>query len=48
MEVISVLIIWFVIFGALGYAEYNALENIDDWGKNLLGKIITELTEEIE
>jgi len=32
----------------IGYHESNALENIENWGENLLGKIITELTKEIE
>jgi len=31
----------------IGYAEENALENIFDWGDNLLGKIITELSNEL-
>lgn len=30
----------------IGYGEREALENIDDWGQNLLGKICTELANE--
>lgn len=30
-----------------GYHQNDALKNIDNWGENLLGKILTELTEEI-
>jgi len=31
----------------IGYLSSNALENIDNWGENLLGKILTELSQEI-
>lgn len=31
----------------IGYEEHNAMDNIDDWGENLLGKILTELSEEL-
>jgi len=31
----------------IGFAENEALENIDKWGKNLLGKVITEVCNEI-
>lgn len=31
----------------IGYASHNAMENIDDWGTDILGKIITELSLEI-
>lgn len=30
----------------IGYEEHNALENIDNWGLNLLGKLLTELAHE--
>lgn len=36
---------WDRIWG-VGYSEDNALENIDNWGENLLGKILTELCKE--
>ena len=32
----------------IGYGEWEALENIDDWGQNLLGKICTELANELK
>ena len=32
----------------IGYDSYNAIQNIDDWGENLLGKILTELANEIK
>lgn len=32
----------------IGYDSYSALDNIDDWGQNLLGKILTELANEIK
>lgn len=32
----------------IGFEWTNALENIDNWGENLLGKILTELSNEIE
>lgn len=32
----------------IGYDSYSAIENIDDWGENLLGKILTELAQEIK
>ncbi len=31
----------------IGYDEQSALGNIDDWGENLLGKILTELSNEL-
>lgn len=31
----------------IGYTEEDALNNIDNWGLNLLGKILTELSNEI-
>ena len=31
----------------IGFDEENALNNIDNWGENLLGKILTELSLEI-
>lgn len=31
----------------IGYSSSEALNNIYDWGENLLGKILTELTEEL-
>jgi ribA/ribD-fused uncharacterized protein len=31
----------------IGYDENNALANIDDWGENRLGKILTELSLEL-
>ena len=31
----------------IGYWEKNALENIDNWGENRLGKILTELAQEL-
>lgn len=31
----------------IGYDEKNALANIDKWGENLLGKILTELANEL-
>lgn len=30
-----------------GYDEANALKNIDNWGLNLLGKMLTELSNEL-
>lgn len=32
----------------IGYDSYSAIENIDNWGQNLLGKILTELAQEIK
>lgn len=32
----------------IGYNEENALNNINNWGENLLGKILTELSNEIK
>jgi hypothetical protein len=32
----------------IGYAEDDAIVNIDNWGENLLGKILTELSEELK
>lgn len=34
------------IYG-IGFDEKDALKNIHNWGENLLGKILTELSEEI-
>jgi hypothetical protein len=31
----------------IGYEEKDALDNIDNWGKNLLGVILTELSNEL-
>ena len=31
----------------IGYAAQDAMQNIDNWGENLLGKILTELSKEI-
>ncbi len=31
----------------IGYDESTALKNIDNWGENLLGKILTELSNEL-
>lgn len=31
----------------IGFDSYVALDNIDNWGENLLGKILTELAQEI-
>ena len=31
----------------IGFSETDALSNIDNWGENLLGKILTELSNEI-
>lgn len=31
----------------IGYDEEHALDNIDNWGQNLLGKILTELANEL-
>ncbi len=31
----------------IGFSEENAMENIDRWGENLLGKILTELSYEL-
>lgn len=31
----------------IGYDKDSALDNIDNWGENLLGKILTELSNEI-
>jgi ribA/ribD-fused uncharacterized protein len=31
----------------IGYHERNAIKNIDNWGENLLGKILTELSNEL-
>lgn len=30
----------------IGYGEGNAMKNMDDWGENLLGKIIMDLAKE--
>lgn len=32
----------------VGYAEDKALANIKDWGENLLGKVLMDITKEIE
>ena len=32
----------------IGYYELDAIKNIDTWGENLLGKILTELSQEIK
>lgn len=32
----------------IGYSENDALNNIENWGENLLGKILTELCEELQ
>jgi len=32
----------------VGYSKFDALDNIDNWGQNLLGKILTELSQEIK
>ena len=32
----------------IGYDSKEAFDNIDDWGENLLGKILTELAQEIK
>jgi len=32
----------------IGYKESDALDNIDKWGENLLGKMLTELSNEIK
>lgn len=31
----------------IGYSEKSAMDNIDNWGENLLGKILTEISNEI-
>lgn len=31
----------------IGFEEDDALENIDNWGQNLLGKILTDLSNEL-
>lgn len=31
----------------IGYSEDDALNNIDNWGENLLGKLLTELSNEL-
>lgn len=31
----------------IGYNAQDAMQNIDNWGENLLGKILTELSKEI-
>jgi ribA/ribD-fused uncharacterized protein len=31
----------------IGFSEFDAIENIDHWGENLLGKILTELATEL-
>ncbi len=31
----------------IGYSKQDALDHIDDWGENLLGKILTELSREL-
>jgi len=30
----------------IGYTEFEALDNINDWGQNLLGKMLTDLANE--
>jgi len=30
----------------IGYGEWEALDNIDNWGENLLGRMLTELANE--
>lgn len=32
----------------IGFEKDNAMSNIDKWGQNLLGKILTELSQEID
>ena len=32
----------------IGYYEQDAIKNIDNWGENLLGEILTELSQEIK
>lgn len=32
----------------IGYDEDNAIQNFNDWGENLLGKILTELITELK
>ena len=32
----------------IGYYEQDAINNINNWGENLLGKILTELAQEIK
>lgn len=32
----------------IGYSASEAMDNIDNWGSNLLGKILTEIREEVE
>jgi hypothetical protein len=29
-----------------GYIDHKCIENIDNWGLNLLGKMLTELSDE--
>ena len=31
----------------IGYSSQDAMQNIDNWGENLLGRILTELSQEI-
>lgn len=31
----------------IGFEDYEAIENINDWGENLLGEILTELSLEL-
>ena len=31
----------------IGYYDYDAINNINNWGENLLGKILTELSSEL-
>lgn len=31
----------------IGYQEQNAIDNINNWGQNILGEILTELSQEI-
>ena len=31
----------------IGYSEEEAIENIDNWGENLLGKLLTEVSKEV-
>ncbi len=32
----------------IGYTKEEAMDNIDNWGENLLGKVLTELSNEID
>lgn len=31
----------------IGFYDYEAIQNIDNWGENLLGKVLTELAAEL-